>query len=148
MDDYEINSETLAVVPLDEVSSKVIETDAEYIVNKKAMKIMETSCEYFGSSYEGRIRGTKKLTGVTHKSPIIVEESKEIIFFPTSSPRSWSCMWLSSKAILDVEKDNLASKIVFKNGKDILVPASKSSLENQRYRSFKLITMLRERKEC
>ena len=60
---------------------QIIENGEEYIINNNSTKILEHSCEYFGSSLEGRKEGTKKLLGITHKSPIIIEESRNIIFF-------------------------------------------------------------------
>ncbi len=78
---YEITYDTQVIAPIDSETSRVIETEAEYIVNNPPLNILEYSCEYFGSSYEGRKEGTKKLLGITHKSPIVVEESRKIIFF-------------------------------------------------------------------
>ena len=63
------------------------------------MKIIENSCRYFGSSYNGRHIGTKNLTGINYKSPIIIEETKNIIFFPTTSPKQSDCSWISLKYI-------------------------------------------------
>lgn len=78
---YEITYDTQVIIPVDINNSKVIENKNEYIIEENTLSIMEHSCEYFGSSYEGRKEGTKKLLGITHKSPVIVEESRKIIFF-------------------------------------------------------------------
>ena len=83
---YEITYDTQAIIPINKTKAKAIENNEEYIIDNNSLEIMEHSCEYFGSSYEGRKEGTKKLLGITHKSPIIVEESRKIIFFPTTSP--------------------------------------------------------------
>lgn len=72
MTDYEINSSTLAIVPLGEDISKVYEEEAEYIVSKSTNAIIKENCEFYGSSYEGRCKGTKKLTGIKSKFPIII----------------------------------------------------------------------------
>ena len=85
MNEYEINAQTLAIIPIGKERSKIIEVNGDYIINKSPIRILDDSCKFFGSSYEGRFCGTKTLTGITHKSPIIVEESKRIIFFPTKS---------------------------------------------------------------
>ena len=69
---------------IDNSTSKAIEEKDEYVVNDNVLGIMEKSCEYFGSSFEGRKEGTKKLLGITHKSPIIIEESRKMIFFQTT----------------------------------------------------------------
>ena len=67
------------------------------------MNIIKRSCEYFGSSYNGRHEGTKKLIGISHKAPIIIEESKNLIYFPTSSPRLLDCVWIGLNNIKDYE---------------------------------------------
>ena len=92
---YEVSNGTLAIVPNEEKSSLVYEDDERFIVEQSPFRIMENSCEYFGSTYEGRKKGTTKLTGITHKVPIIIEESNSIIFFPTKSSRLKDCLWLS-----------------------------------------------------
>ena len=58
---YEINYDTQLLLPINENKTKIIEQDNEYIIEENINKIMEHSCEYFGSSYEGRKEGTKKI---------------------------------------------------------------------------------------
>ena len=41
MDNYEIGSQTLAIIPLDENISKVYEEEAEYVINKSANSIIK-----------------------------------------------------------------------------------------------------------
>ena len=48
---YEITYDTQVIAPIDSETSRVIETEAEYIVNNAPLNILEYSCEYFGSSY-------------------------------------------------------------------------------------------------
>ena len=97
--EYEINYDTQIIMPIGDNSSKIIESEEEYFVKKSVQNIMEHSCEYFGSSFEGRKEGTKKLLGITHKSPIIIEETRKIIFFPTTSPDNWDCIWINLEKI-------------------------------------------------
>ena len=101
MNDYEINIDTLAIIPIDETTSKVYETETEYIVNKSSNSIIKDNCEYYGSSYKGRCEGTKYLTGIKTKQPIIVEESRNMIFFPTTSTRSKQSYWIALNKIID-----------------------------------------------
>ena len=146
--DYEINYDTQMIMPLEETTSKIIENDAEYIVNNSVLEIMEHSCEYFGSSYEGRKEGTKKLLGITHKPPIIVEESRHIIFFPTSSPEKVNCSWINLEAIERFYKVSPSkSAILFKNGDVIEFNVSYGSLSNQILRATRLKYMLQKRIE-
>lgn len=143
---YEINSSTLAIMPIDDQTSKVIENDAELIVKKNTRSIIDDSCKFFGSSYQGRFEGTKSVLGINYKAPILIEESREIIFFPTMSPRLKECHWISLKNVEKYLKNGYMSKIIFKSGKEIDIDISYSSLENQILRSTRLESIIRNRK--
>ena len=107
---------------------------------------MEHSCEYFGSSYKGRKEGTKKLLGITHKAPIIIEESRKIIFFPTKSPEKDECIWINLEKIDKYYKiDQNNSAIQFKNGDVLEFNISFGSLTNQIMRATRLKFVLEER---
>ena len=101
MNNYEMNFDTLAIIPLNSTETKIIEKEGEYIVNISSMKIIDDGCRFFGSSYIGRSEGTKSMIGINYKAPIIIEETTPIIFFPTLSPRLEACSWISFR---DVDK--------------------------------------------
>lgn len=146
MKSYEINKDTMAVIP-ENNKSRVYEVDDNFLIDQSSLKVMEESCEYFGSTLEGRQRATSKITGITHKVPVIVEESKKIIFFPTMSPRIKECAWLSLKYVDKYYKvgDNVC--IEFRNGRKILLPISYYTIDNQIMRSARLDSMLNDRLE-
>lgn len=146
MDSYEINNDTLAIIPTGDFKSEVIEKTSRFIVNMPPIKIIENSCAYFGSSYEGRFLGTKNLIGISHKAPIIIEESKEIIFFPTSSPRLCNCIWISLKNLGEYKRNENNSIIMFNNGNILDLDISYGSLDNQVLRAARLESVLRLRK--
>ena len=144
---YEVNKGTLAVVPNDLESSLVYEDDSRYIINEKAYKIMDDSCKYFGSTYEGRKNGAKEILGAEYKVPIIVEDSNNLIVFPTTSPFSDDCVWVSLKRVKNIYKiDSYNTKILFDNNVEIIVPCSFRSVENQLSRASRLDLILRNRK--
>ena len=144
--DYEITFDTQVILPMDSKSSKIIENNESYVVNVTPMQILEHSCEYFGSSFDGRREGTKKLLGITHKSPIIVEESRKIIFFPTTSPEKEECIWINlDKIDKYYKKTNKTSEILFKNGDKVEFDVSIGSLTNQILRATRLKFILEER---
>ena len=143
---YEITYDTQAIIPISESKSKAIENNEEYIIDSNTLNIMEHSCEYFGSSYEGRKEGTKKLLGITHKSPIIVEESRKIIFFPTTSPENENCIWINLEKIENYYRlEKQISAIKFKNGDILELNISFGSLSNQILRASRLKYILEER---
>lgn len=143
---YEITYDTQIIIPIEENTTKVVESDDEYIVDNSTLEIMEHSCEYFGSSFEGRKEGTKQMLGITHKPPIIIEESRKIIFFPTTSPENLNCIWINLESIDCYYKVNSKkSAIKFKNGYTIEFDISYGSLCNQIYRATRLKYVLEER---
>ena len=148
MDNYEIGSQTLAIVPLDENISRVYEEEAEYVVNKSSNSIIKENCEFYGSSYEGRCIGTKSLTGIKTKYPIIIEESRNIIFFPTSSVRTKQSTWIALNKIKEIKSRNNSyhGQVEFNNKEKLDLNISVYSLENQFVRATMLKSKLYERK--
>jgi len=146
MKEYEINEETMAVIPMNYYQTLIKETDNEYVINKRAYEIMESSCEYYGSTYKGRLTAAKKILNSSYKIPIVIEESENIIFFPTKSSLLEDCSWINYNFIKKYEKDGKNVKITFKNNEQISVDMSKLSLENQISRSTKLELTARKRK--
>ena len=142
---YEVNCDTLALVPISENETKIIERNNVFNINRPVMNIIEDSCEYFGSSYLGRHEGTKKLIGITHKAPIIIEESKNLIYFPTTSPRLENCIWIALNNIKTYERKNGKTELEFTNNKRIRLDISFGSLDNQVLRATKLESVLRKR---
>ena len=78
--------------------------------------------------------------------PIIIEESKEIIFFPTSSPRLYECCWVSLKNIDKYQKLEKNALVLFNNGYLLELDISYGSLDNQILRATRLESVLRMRK--
>ncbi|MFA5459085.1 MAG: competence protein ComK [Bacilli bacterium] len=146
MDNYEICEETLAILPMNNYKSKIIERDREIVINKTPYEIIDNSCQYFGSSFSGRVIGTKKLIGVTHKAPVIIEESREIIFFPTNSPKRYECCWVSLNNISKYYKETNKGVILFDSGYLLNLAISYGSLDNQILRAARLESELRKRK--
>ncbi len=144
---YTINKKTLAIIPISERSSKIYEEDNIIIVPKNSQKLIEENCAYYGSSYNGRKKGTVDLIGVTHKSPIVIEETTGIIFFPTSSPRLKTCGWISLNNISDYKPDNKDTIIFFENDLKIKLPVSNKIINNQILRATRLESVMYKRKK-
>ena len=74
LDSYEVNVSTLAIIAVNDKLSRIIEKDKEFFINKSTINIIDESCRYYGSTYEGRCDGTKSLLNYSYKLPIIIEE--------------------------------------------------------------------------
>lgn len=144
--EYEINETTLAVIALNNSETQIIEEEKEYQVQQNAYKVMDYSCQYFGSSYDGRVKGSKQLLQANYKLPIIVEESRGMIFFPTTSPKIEDCSWIALKHIKRINNLDYNSEIEFKNGKKLLLNVSYNSIINQLLRSSRLESVINDRK--
>ena len=144
---YEISKGTLAILPNEKNSSVVYEDDERYIIDQTPYQIMEESCKYFGSTYEGRKDGAREMLGAEYKVPIVIEDSDNLIVFPTTSPISEDCMWISLKRVGKIEKmEYNSTKVIFDNGVEIVIPCSYRTIENQLSRASRLDLILRNHK--
>lgn len=143
--DYEINSATQAIIPINDRQTKIYEEESEYIIEKPANKIIDYNCNFYGSSYDGRCEGTRSLIGIKSKVPIIIEESREIIFFPTNSVKKKQSSWIALNKIDSFHKNDKNSYIVFKDGRKLDLDISVFSLENQYCRAIMLKSKLSDR---
>ena len=142
---YEINEGTLAILAKNK-KSLILEDDKKYVVDSLPFDVVDHSCKYFGSSYEGRKEGTKEILHINYKVPIIVDNSRNLIFFPTNSPISDYCSWLSLKSIKSIkEGDFNTTDVIFNNGVSINIPVSKRTIDNQILRASRLDLIMRNR---
>lgn len=147
MNNYTINRRTLALIPIAHDKTKVYENNNVIIVAKNSQKLIEENCVYYGSSYAGRKKGTVDLIGVTHKSPIVIEDTNGIIFFPTCSPRLKDCSWISLNNLDNYGPYDRESIIRFKNNLTLQLPVSNKIINNQVLRATRLESVLYHRKQ-
>lgn len=146
LEEYFINEDTLALVPINKNKTKVYDINGIYTIKKTPFEIVDESCQYYGSSYQGRYIGAKKLLEMDYKLPIIIDEVKEVIMFPTSSPKIENCHWICVNNIENYEKNRKNSIIKFTNKMTCEIVISLKSLENQIMRATMLLMKLKKRK--
>lgn len=147
MNNYEINKNTIAIIPINAEKTKVYEKNKNFYVFKNSIKIIKDSCNFFGSSYDGRVDGTKSMININSKVPIIIEEFNEIIFFPTSSPRLLTCCWISYNNVIKYIDLDGKTLIFFNDGTSLEIPISANIFDNQMTRALKLHMAIMERKK-
>ena len=128
---YEIDLSTLVLIGLSDNETKVYTLEDEFIVKENSKKIIDDSCRYFGSSLTDRIKATNRLVNMASKTPIIVEESRNIIFFPLKSTREKCNIWISFNQLDKYLKDGRNTILKFKNGKQIILNFSYYIVDNQ-----------------
>lgn len=143
--DYEISSKTCAVCYKSKNECVVLEGKKEKEIKLNIQKYINYNCEYYGSSFEGRKKGSKFILGMKYKLPIIIEESREIIFFPTKAYEQEECSWISLKNIISYE-GNKTTTVTFNTGIIKEFNISLESFENQMLRANKLLLILKSRK--
>lgn len=148
MEVYEINTSTLAILPVsygNRIFSKIYELEDELISPFKPIDIIKESCCSFGSTYKGRKEATRKLIGITQKVPIAI--SPFIYFFPTASPEVPDCIWVAHEHVVDYRKgsEKNITNVRFSNNQRISLPISPSSFENQLMRTMMLKTRLEKK---
>jgi len=142
---YEIDLSTIMLIGLDNMSTKVITLDDEFIINENCRDILNHSCKFFGNSLSERIKTTNRLINISSKSPIIVEESRNIIFFPLKSTREKNNIWVSFNNLSKYIKTNNGTVFIFKNDKEIFIDFSYYIIDNQFTRSLMLDYELNKR---
>ena len=143
--EYEINNGTCAINYKSKSSCSIIQDNETLEIEQSINQFLNYNCNYFGSSFEGRIKGSKQLLGMKYKLPIIVEESQEIIIFPTKSYRNNSS-WLVLTKIKKYEKIGKSTLVTFTSGMTEKYDISYESFENQVLRATKLMLILKNNK--
>lgn len=144
---YFINPNTIIIMSYRGNKTKIIENDKSFIIDEKINKIINENCNFFGSSYKGRLEYSSLVLKSNIKLPIILEESHEIIFFPTINIKSNQCMWINYNNIANIEKiDEKNVFLNFKNNQKMALGISYYSINNQINRCIKLKLNIIERK--
>lgn len=135
---YEIDLSTLMLIGIDDLSTRIVTFNDDFIVNDDCKNIINESCKFFGSNLTERIKATNRLVRMASKTPIIVEESRNIIFFPLRSTREKCNIWISFNNLEKYEKEDNYTIFYFKNNKQIKLKFSYYIVDNQVTRSLML----------
>ncbi len=146
IEEYFINEDTLLLIPKDKKTTKIFDINGEYIIKKNIFTVVEESCQYYGSTYNGRYVSAKKTLDMDYKLPIIIDEVKEVVLFPTCSPKLSKCIWICVNNVENYSKSKKNSIIKFINGKNCEVDVTINILENQILRATLLLMKLKKRK--
>lgn len=146
VEEYIINSLTLYIERVDNFSSKVFEKDFSFIINRNINEIIADSCIYYGCTFDGRVNASKLILGTNIKLPIVIEESQNIIFFPTRSNVNESCVWVSFNNLENIDRIGMNTKIIFKNGYEYVSKCSFNVIDRQFYNCLKLERLLLSRR--
>jgi len=145
-EEYFISEDTLILIPISKNKTKIYDINGIITIKKSAFEIVNESCLYYGSSYSGRCIGAKNMLEMDYKLPIIVDEVKEVIIFPTCSPKLDKCIWICLNNVENYEKNKKNSIVKFINNINCDIDISINTLENQILRATLLMMKLKKRK--
>lgn len=136
-----ISGKTL-IIYCDNFNTVVINTDGKIIINGNFIRsILNKSCIFYGSSLNGRLKGSKDLLKCRYKLPIIISESNRLIFFPVNK-----YFWINFNMIESFEKKENHTIITFKNGYKRSIFVSYTVVNNQMLKCSRLWLEYLERK--
>ena len=138
-EDYIVSSETVVMVSVSNSCCKIIEKGDEFLVNSPLEKIIDNSCKYFGSSLEGRKASSKYHLKYDYKLPIIIDESRNILAFPTKSYKVVDNYMIFINNLKDYEKVDDGILLYISNGNTYYIKESYGVFENQFLKSQKLL---------
>lgn len=135
---YIINNQTLFLYFNGE-NTIVLEDNQELLFRGNVLKrILNDSCIYYGSSYLGRLKGSKSLLTGKYKLPIIISEKNNIIFFPIKENKYQNIIWFNFNMIQNYNKISNYIEVDFKNKITKEFMASYTIFNNQMFKCSRL----------
>lgn len=139
MADFEVGSDTVLIMSKEGKTTEIVNSDnVKYKLPISSRKLLDNTCKMFGSSLLGRIESSKKWLGYDYKLPIMIDEIRNLVFFPTRSIDSNENIWISYNLIDEYKKIPSGVELLLTNGNTMIISESFSVFENQYIRAFKL----------
>ena len=145
MRDYVINEELLCFTQdtIEKDNILVIEKSKRLTFRGNSLKFLRRCCFCYGHSYNIQRQFVIDHFNYYIKTPIILSEYNKIILFPTASPESNKCIWLSYNNIERyAEAEKNYTEIYFKGGKILKIKAPYTTIDNQITKCIKIEKLL------
>ena len=145
MRDYIINEDILCFTQdsIEKNNVLVIEKAKRLTFKGNSLKFLKKCCFCYGHSYNIQRQFVIDHFNYYIKTPIILSEYNKIILFPTASPESNKCIWLSYNNIERyVEAEKNYTEIYFKGGKVLKIRAPYTTIDNQITKCIKIEKLL------
>src|SRR5690625_1608023 len=143
---YTIIKETNALLPAKQIDydTIVIERSRILYIKQTPFQIIQTSCQKYWSTYEGRRDAVVALMNFKQKVPIPVSIHNAIYLFPTHSPNHRDNSWIAFEHVAHFDKKKNPGQpeqtlVTFKNGYTKTLDVSVHTFETQWQRTFELM---------
>ena len=140
MKNYILNNEVLCFTQdmEDEKKILIVEKNRRISIKMNCLKFLKNCCKMYGYTYDIQRQFIIDKFNYYIKTPIIVSQYDKLIFFPTTSPTSKNCIWISYNNVDRYVKENNYTKIYFKGGKILSISASFTTIDSQITRCIKI----------
>ncbi len=133
---FKIDKEVL-LIDYDGLNTTVETTHGDVIFKGNVIKkILNESCINYGSSLNGRIKGSKYALKSKYKLPIIISEKEKLVFFPVKEMGRE--IWVNFDMIKEVKRKNNGVDVSFKNGFNKEINVSYTVFNNQVLKASRL----------
>ena len=133
---FKIDKEVL-MIDYDGLNTNLTTTYGDMIFKGNNIKsILNESCISYGSSLNGRIKGSKWALKSKYKLPIVVSEKEKLVFFPVKEMGKE--IWVNFEMINDVKRYKDSVKVEFKNGLKVDINVSYTVFNNQVLKASRL----------
>ena len=127
---------------LENNKSKITTSHGVYYSKMAPLDLLETACNRYASTMDGRKQAVIKLLNYYRKTPFLIIPF-ELGVFPTMSPDHLDCVWIFNQRFEIDEYEKGKSILTFSNGTKIEVAASKHTLMKQQQRLHTIIDTYR-----
>lgn len=140
--DYVINYETMLIETADhpEYLTKILDVKKGTIYSKRTPKSLMKEAAFLNNlSIKGHLDVVNKRFPNMKKIPLMINPNLSVIMIPTTSPSNANCKWINYIQIDDYFEHENKSKIIFRNGEEILLPITYYVLDKQVSKATKII---------
>ena len=103
----------------------------ELRLNDRPFEVIETICNRYGLSRLGSITAIKQTLNIHQKCPVLIHPILQIYLFPTISMQDKMCVWINSKQIRKLVRDDLSTVILFKDNTNLKCNVGIRSIKKQ-----------------
>lgn len=135
---------TMALIPqytnTGHLHCTVVGMFGENTVEENPLNVLNESCEYYGSSFDGRLKAAQQILEGKKNLPIMVSITLEYCMIPLASPMKKDTAWVSYRHIERIIPKGPNSIIIFSNHIKLEVNITKDVLEDRMNKAARLIS--------
>jgi len=106
----------------EKLCTEITESTGTFIIEKPIVEVINNSIIATGLDLTGVLETSKWLLGNVQFCPIMVNPIRQIVLFPTHSPKNMKTIWFNPSHICSTSGTSRRTYITFNNGKTTMAP--------------------------